>query len=160
MTLPSRITEHFSLAEVEHSETASRFGYSNSVSPELLPAIVHTSEGMERVRSTLGNRAITVNSWYRSPETNAAVGSMPTSQHVKGEAVDFICPAYGTPLAVCKLLTALFGYINFDQLILEHTWVHISWNSIPGAKQRNQVLSLLETRSYASGLTDAKGNPL
>jgi hypothetical protein len=160
MALPSRLTEHFSLAEVEHSETASRFGYDNSLPVELLEKVMNTAEGMERVRSLLGSRPLTINSWYRSLAVNSHLGAKPTSQHVRGEAVDFICPPFGDPLKICKSLIGMVKYIAFDQLILEHTWVHISFNSLPGATQKNEVLSLLETGTYALGLTDKKGNPL
>jgi len=81
------------------------------------------------------------------------------SSFVKGEAVDFICPAFGSPLEICKVIVKYADIIKFDQLILEHTWVHISWKSTPNATQRGQVLSLLSDKSYAKGLTDKSGKP-
>lgn len=159
-TLPDRISNNFCLAEVTHSEAAARYGIVNELPPELLEAVVNTAVGMEKVRAGLGFRPITVSSWYRCPELNASLGSNSTSQHIKGEAVDFICPAYGSPEQICKLLVTLAFSINYDQLIFEHTWVHISWNSNPGAVQRNQVLSLLNTRKYSSGITNQFGEPI
>lgn len=55
---------------------------------ELSNAIM-ASEMMEAIRSYLGDRAITVNSWYRTPEYNRQVGGAKNSYHVKGMAVDF-----------------------------------------------------------------------
>ena len=112
---------------------------------------------MEKVRAALGNKPVKIDSWYRSLELNRALKSKDTSQHLKGEAVDFICPTYGTPTQICKLIVDYQNIIRFDQLILEHTWVHISWNSNPSIAQRGQVLSLLSTGGYANGLTNANG---
>lgn len=160
MLIETLVSPHFNLSEVEHSETAARFGYDNTVPTSIMLAIRNTAAGMEKVRYSLKSYPISVSSWYRALLVNRAIGSKDTSQHPKGEAVDFTCPAFGTPLFICRAIMAQFQYIDFDQLILEHTWVHISWNAIPGAVQKNQVLSLLETGLYSNGLTDKKGNQL
>jgi hypothetical protein len=151
------LTEHFSLEEVTQSSLASRSGIDNSLPPKLIDAVTSTAKGMERVRALLGNLPVSITSWYRCPELNMALGSKLTSQHVKGEAVDFICPAFGTPLQICKRLLYVKELIRFDQLILEHTWIHISWKADPATPQRSQVLSLLATGGYAAGLTDRNG---
>lgn len=153
------LTEHFTFEEVTHSETAARRGIDNTLPAELVETVKKTAVKMEKVRALLG-KPISVTSWYRSLPLNRALLSADTSQHPKGEAVDFICPTFGSPLEVCKFLLENRDLIRWDQLILEHTWVHISWNSIPSGEQRGQVLSLLETGKYALGLTDKKGNPL
>lgn len=151
------LSEHFTLEEATISQTAARQGIDNSHPSQLvIDAAIKTATRLEKVRAGLGS-SIHVTSWIRSPALNAAIGSKTTSQHLKGEAVDFICPAYGDPLAVCKLLVANADLVRYDQLILEHTWVHISWNSIPNAVQRGQVLSLIQDGAYAIGLTDKQG---
>ena len=151
------LTEHFTLEEVTQSQTASRNGIDNSLPGDLYPAVLKTAVGMEKVRALL-DKPISVDSWYRCPALNSAIGSKPTSQHIKGEAVDFICPAYGTPTQIAKFLVSNSDLIRYDQLILEHSWVHISWNSSnPNSGQRGQVLSLLSTGGYSTGLTDASG---
>jgi hypothetical protein len=78
---------------------------------------------------------------------------------MSGEAVDFISPTYGSPLQVCKQIIGYGDIINFDQLILEHSWVHISF-AISSGNPRKQVLSLLQSGGYAQGLTDKHGNKL
>ena len=108
----------------------------------------------------MDEKPINITSWIRVPELNLAIGSKPGSQHEKGEAVDFICPQFGSPLDICIALIKCKDLIGFDQLILEHTWVHISWNSTPNSVQRGQVLSLLSGGKYAVGLTDLNGKPL
>ena len=152
----TQITEHFSLEEVIFSETAERFGIDNSLPPSLESVVKHTADEMEFVRRILG-RPIHINSWYRCPELNTKLGSALTSQHIKGEAVDFICPPFGTPLEICREIISAGTVIPFDQLILEHSWVHISFCSNPSVVPRREVLSLLSTGGYAYGLTDKNG---
>jgi len=154
-TMPLRVSEHFLLSEVEVTQHRN---IDNSLPPELLPAAKNTAKLMERVRSLLQS-AIIVNSWYRCRELNIAVGSNPeTTQHRLAEAVDFISP-YGSSLDICKKILAYPELIVFDQLILEHSWVHISRRADPNAKNRMQVLSLLKGGKYASGLTNKDGVP-
>jgi hypothetical protein len=156
----TQITDHFYLSEVTDSAEASRKNIDNSLPIELYPAVKKTAIGMEKVRTALNDSPISINSWYRCLELNTALGSKPTSQHIKGEAVDFIVPRFGTPAKICKYLLPFQSLIRWDQLILEHTWIHISWNSIPAGVQRGQVLSLLKSGEYATGLTDLYGDSL
>lgn len=155
----TQLTDHFYLSEVINSDTASRTGIDNSLPMSLMQAVLRTATGMEKVRAALGDKPININSWYRCEKLNNLLGSKPTSQHLKGEAVDFTCPSYGTPTQICKNLLTFKALIRWDQLILEHTWVHISWNSIPSGEQRGEVLSLLSDKTYAIGLTDRNGIP-
>lgn len=156
---PLKLSEHFTIAEAVYSNTAIELGLDNNPSRDILWVMEKTATAMERVRAALGNNSIHVNSFYRGPKVNAAVGSKSTSQHLLGEAVDFICPAFGTPVEICRKLISLHELIRYDQLILEHTWVHISFAIAPSAN-RGQVISLLSTGGYANGLTDTKGNKL
>lgn len=153
-----QLSPHFTLAEAILSQQGARAGLDNTPPDSVITVMQEAARHMEIVRSIL-SAPITVSSWYRSPEVNALVGSKPTSQHRKGEAIDFISPTFGDPLAICRKIIEYKNYINYDQLILEHTWVHISF-SITGGKARNQVLSLLQNGGYASGLTDKLGNKL
>lgn len=154
----TKVSEHFSIEEIIHSDKAIELGLRNIPDPQAVLVIEKTAQAMERVRAALGNNPIKINSWYRSPKVNTAVGSKSTSQHMKGEAVDFICPAFGSPLDICRKLIQLQDLIRFDQLILEHTWVHISF-AITTGQSRCQVLSLLSNHKYAVGLTTKKGVP-
>lgn len=151
-----KLSEHFTIAEAVHSDKAVELGIDNIPSRDVLWVMEKTAICMERVRASLSNLPISVSSFYRSPEVNAAVGSKSTSQHLLGEAVDFICPAFGTPVEICRKLIELHDLIRFDQLILEHSWVHISFAIAPRSN-RNQVLSLLSTGGYANGLTNKNG---
>ena len=151
-----KVSPHFSLLEITYSDRALKLGVSNTPGMEDLIACVRTAQEMEKVRALL-NGPIKVNSWYRSEVLNSSLGSKPTSQHRIGEAVDFICPSYGTPFRICKRVSD--SDLQFDQLILEHSWVHISF-AIRSQVPRRQVLSLLANGAYATGLTDRLGNPI
>ena len=153
------LSEHFSLAEAITSQTAERHGLNNTPSPEVIVVMEKAAVKMEKVRVILNNSPIHVNSWYRGMAVNGYLKSTPTSQHTKGEAIDFICPKFGSPLDICRKIIENKDLIGFDQLILEHTWVHISF-SILNSAPRGQVLSLLANGSYAVGLTDKQGKPL
>lgn len=153
-----KLSEHFTLEEATRSSTADRLGINNfEVSFEVLNNAKYIATRMERVRDILGT-PIHVDSWIRCLDLNRALHSKDTSKHVQGLAVDFIASSYGTPLDICEALIKYAPEIGYDQLILEHTWVHISF-CIPSVQPRGQVLSLLATGEYASGLTNKNGVP-
>src|SRR5271166_3609336 len=118
-----QLTPHFSLAELTTTET----GLDNTPPDDLLPTLQLLAEFMEKVRTALGNFPITVDSAYRSPAVNAAVGGVSNSAHALGYACDFTCAEYGDPYHIALTLSAAMdqGHIAFDQLIQEGTWVHV-----------------------------------
>jgi hypothetical protein len=150
---PDTLSNHFTWAE---AEVTNHRNIDNSIPEELWPTIKTTAYGMERIRTVLAFPIITL-SWYRCLELNRAIGSVSTSQHPLGEAVDWICPKYGTPLQVVLKLAKFSDFLRFDQLILEHTWVHVSFKD-PNSRPRNEVLTLLRNKKYALGITDVDGN--
>jgi zinc D-Ala-D-Ala carboxypeptidase len=132
------LTEHFTLEEAIRSNKATELGINNRPgTPEIKLAIIKTAEGMEMVREVLG-APIIVSSWYRGPKLNDAVGGRATSQHCKGEAVDFICPKFGNVNQVFDRIKS--SNIQYDQLIVEKVkrkdgtiseWIHISFSQKP-----------------------------
>ena len=122
-----RLSAHFSLKEATYSPTAINRGIDNTPPPAILEVMKYTALKMEAVRQLLGNRSIYVTSWFRGTELNKAVGGVPGSQHSKGEAVDFICTGYGNIQQICKKLIDSKDVIQYDQLILEPSWIHISF---------------------------------
>lgn len=154
-----QITDHFYWNEVTESDMAARLDIDNTLPPDLVPVIISTARKAEKIRALL-NEPMKITSWYRSLALNTALRSKPTSQHIKGEAIDFTSPSYSTPLSICRRILNYRELIPFDQLILEHTWVHVSFLSDPTVKPRGEVLSLLQSGGYATGLTDKQGKPL
>ena len=86
---------------------------------------------LEPVRERLG-RPIIVNSGYRCPIHNAAVGGVANSQHLRGEAADLHC--YDNR----RLARIIVELGKFDQVILYPTFVHISFKKAGG--NRKQIL--------------------
>lgn len=146
------LSPHFTLAELTRTGT----GLPNDPSPaqiEKLRALcVHI---LEPVREHFG-KPVKVNSGYRSPAVNAAVGSKPTSQHAKGEAVDFEIPGVSN--------TALARWVrdnlDYDQLIAEAVkpndpsagWVHCSW--VPTGRRKQCLTATMGSHGmvYSQGL--------
>lgn len=121
-----RLTPHFSLEELTMSQTAERMQLDNVPVGDVLHNLHRTARSLETVRALLGDKPLVISSGYRSPRVNQAVGGSRTSAHMDGHAIDFICPQFGSPLAICKFLAGQKS-LQFDQLIQEGTWVHISF---------------------------------
>lgn len=147
--MPLDLSPHFTLEEAIITEHRDLNNYPPS---HIIQVMGYTASCMEVVRGILGGSGVRVNSWYRSPAVNKAVGGSKNSSHMRGEAVDFICPKFGTPYDICKELESHRADLKFDQLIYEHTWVHISF-LIPPALPRLEVLTYIpETKSYVPGV--------
>lgn len=135
------LSEHFTLQELTVSEWASRNNVDNTPPEMLISTLKELASKLEEIRAVLG-KPVHVNSGYRSPKVNKAIGGSPTSSHQHGQAADIICPQFGMPEQVCKAIIA--AGIKFDQLILEYPtpdgggWVHIGI----GKKMRQQVLTI------------------
>lgn len=138
-----KLTEHFSLEELTFTQVR---GVDNAPSEDVLANLIALALKMERVRSILGNLPIQVNSGYRCPTVNSAVGGSKSSAHMMGHAADFICPRFGTPLEVVRKLDA--SGVRFDQLIQEGgDWVHISIDP----RMRREVLTARFVIDEATG---------
>jgi len=147
----SNLSEHFTLEEATHSDTAIRLGIDNQPSATQLSNMKFAAEQMEKVRALLG-KGITVNSWIRLPAVNVAVGGSKVSSHMDGWAIDFTCPAFGNPLAVCKAIEA--SDIKFDQMIHEFgRWTHISF----APEMRMQKMTIMNPqKKYVNGILSAE----
>lgn len=64
------------------------------VSPGVVYGMIRIAEVLEEIRVMFGGRPIQINSWYRDPVTNSAVGGAEYSRHLTGDAVDFVIPGY------------------------------------------------------------------
>jgi len=121
------LTDHFNLNEFTASQTATRHGINNTPSQVATERLRMLATTLEQVRSLLGNNSIRISSGYRCLDLNRAIGSSDLSAHVLGYAVDFTCPAFGTPKEVANKIAK--SPIKFDQLIYEGGnggWIHLS----------------------------------
>lgn len=128
------ISKSFSYAEFEASETAKKRHIINVISTfEIRDAVKElTLTVLQPLRNAWGE-PLHINSGYRCPKLNAAVGGVPTSQHTKGEAADIRADH---PIKLAQL--AYDMGLPFDQMIIYPTFVHFS-HKLRGA-QRGQVL--------------------
>lgn len=120
----SQLSEHFTIEEATFSSTAQRLGIANVPDEEKLAHMKLAAVRLEEVRNIL-RAPIHIDSWYRSPELNKAVGGSPSSAHKDGFAIDFICPSFGTPKQIAEAIVG--SCIIFDQCIQEGNWLHISF---------------------------------
>jgi len=130
-----KISDHFSLREIEKSQTALRLGIINTITdPEhLLNVSALAQNVLEPLREKWG--PVSISSGYRHPDLCVALGSKPTSSHASAEAAD--CEMYKSPgnRAVFEWIINESG-ISYDQCILEFEdtsgkdafqgWLHVS----------------------------------
>ena len=86
------------------------------------------AEVLDPVREAYG-KPIYVNSGYRCAKHNAAVGGVPKSQHMLGQAADISLrlTAYGLQDELMKLVRIIVLQGRFDQLIIYPTFLHVSY---------------------------------
>ena len=152
-----QLSKHFQLHEFEKSSTATRLGIKNKAGSGEIKNLTDLCYAvLEPVRAKF-EKPILVTSGYRSEELCVAIKSSKTSQHTKGQAVDFEIAG------VSNLQLALWIQNNcdFDQLILEFWkedegansgWVHCSYNE---GSNRKQVLTF-DGKEFKNGLPEAK----
>lgn len=116
-----KISDNFEMKEFTRSNTAERKGIANNPTPEAVKAIENLVINLLQPLRVMYGKRMVINSGYRCPELNKAVGGVPTSQHMKGEAADVACehPAY---MVECLRRSGL----DFDQCIQYSTFVHLS----------------------------------
>ena len=138
--MSDRISEHVSLKEAIKSNTATRLQIKNEPRElDLVRMALIAEEVFEPLREWV-NGPIKVNSFYRSPELNSAIGGSKNSQHCIGCALD-IDDTFGH-----KTNAQMFDYIknnlDYDQIIWEFgdddncDWVHVSYISEDANRRR------------------------
>jgi hypothetical protein len=147
------LSKHFKLEEFEKSMTATRKGIDNKAgSGEIKNLTDLCYEVLEPVRAKFG-KPIMISSGYRSEALCEAIGSKKTSQHTKGQAVDFEIMGIHN----LKVAEWIRQNCDFDQLILEYFnreeknagWIHVSYNE--KGNNRKQILTF-DGKKYENGL--------
>ncbi|MEM6773085.1 MAG: D-Ala-D-Ala carboxypeptidase family metallohydrolase, partial [Bacteroidota bacterium] len=106
---------------------ATKNGSRIPVNRDVVYGIIRIARVMEEVRSRLGDRPIRVNSWYRDPVTNRAVGGARYSRHLVGDAVDFV-------------VIGIHSYTVYDRL---NSW----WGS-RGGLASSSIFTHIDARGY------------
>lgn len=92
------------------SEATAR-GTRQPVDTSVVTGIIKLAQYLDRVRSMFHSRAIHINSWYRPPDVNRAVGGVSNSIHLLGSAVDFTVEGIA-PLEVYRALDSWHGRVG------------------------------------------------
>ena len=130
--------KYFTIRELSASATARARGIDNTPTASVRASLTALTDNvLDPLRQHYG-RPVIVNSGYRCPALNAAVGGAATSQHLRGEAADITA----TDKRDNRLL---FDYIRnrlpYDQLIWEKgnndypQWIHVSFSRTRNRKQ-------------------------
>ena len=127
------ISKHISYKEGTYSNTATRLGIDNTPNDDQLTNMELVAEKIfEPLRSYVG-RPIKINSFFRCPKLNTAIGGSHKSQHCKGQAMD-IDDTFGKA-SNAEMYHWVKDNLDFDQMIWEFgdddnpNWVHVSYVS-------------------------------
>lgn len=113
-----QLSAHFTLQELTRSATAERLKIPNMFTADVVDNLQRLcTEVLEPLRAHLGH-PITINSGYRCPALNKAVGGVPNSFHLTGRAADI--PRYAGAFDFLMLLGKCSEVIN------EGTWIHVA----------------------------------
>jgi len=134
------ISKHISYKEGVYSRTAMRRGIKNNPNAEQMENMVAIAEEVfEPLRMWVGG-PIKINSFFRSPELNKAIGGSAKSQHCYGQAID-IDDTFGK-MSNANMYEFIKENLDFDQMIWEFgdddnpDWVHVSYVSPEENRQR------------------------
>ena len=151
-----QLSKHFNLKEFTKSETAIRKRIDNTPNLEHTNNLKLVCENLlEPVREHFG-KPVRINSGYRGPALNTAVGGSAKSQHCNGEAVDFEIDGLANP----ELAKWVAENCDFDQIILEFYdpkegpnsgWVHASYSKGKNRKQKLTAVTVSGKTVYKSG---------
>ena len=138
-----QLTDHFHSSEFVRSETATRLGIDNSINdPEIIANIKNLCERVLEPLRAYADCPILINSGYRCPQLNEAVGGSKWSQHKKGEACDIRIADSATG---DRWYSWMKENLPYDQLIKERAhkssnsfWIHVSLTR-DDAKNRRQA---------------------
>ena len=129
-----RLSEHFSLRELTKTNT----GIANVPSEAQVENLKRVCRWLERLRKRWndkygdGDDPIIINSGFRSPAVNKAVGGVPTSNHLTGCAVDIRCIGMEQALRYAAILLDISDQSgeDFDELLIEQKgrviWIHFA----------------------------------
>ena len=125
-----------------YSRTATRLNIDNKPNNDQMQNMCLIAEEVfEPLRVWVGG-PIKINSFFRSPELNRAIGGSTKSQHCHGQAID-LDDTFGRATNA-EMYEFIRKYLDFDQMIWEFgdednpDWVHVSY--VSEDKNRNRCL--------------------
>ena len=134
------ISKHVSYKEGVYSNTAIRRGIDNTPNDEQLNNMeLVANEVFEPLRAWVDG-PIKINSFFRSPDLNTAIGGSHKSQHCKGQAMDI--DDVFNKATNAEMYHFIKENLDFDQIIWEFgnddnpDWVHVSYVSEDDNRRR------------------------
>ncbi len=119
--------KYFTINELTRSTTARLNGIDNTPSQQVINNLTALVDNvLDPLREAWG-KPIHVNSGYRCPALNKAVGGVPASQHMLGEAADITAGSREANRQLYSLMRQL--KLPVDQAINEYDfrWIHVSY---------------------------------
>lgn len=119
--------KHFTIEELTRSTTARLNGIDNTPSQQVINNLTALVDNvLDPLREAWG-KPIHVNSGYRCQALNTAVGGVPASQHMLGEAADITAGSREANRQLYSLMRQL--KLPVDQAINEYDfrWIHVSY---------------------------------
>lgn len=151
----ANLSPNFTLIEMISSDRAKKLGIPNIPDDAHVMNLISLCQDLlEPMRAIIG-MPMKINSGYRSPEVNTAVGGVWNSAHLDGRAADFVVPSMDLNQA-WGMLVLKKDELPFDQLIWETNRLGSQWIHAAIAKQgetpRKEVLYLQQrpNRKYVS----------
>ena len=137
-----KLTEHFTFEELTHSDYANEHGLSNTASEYIEKNLMMLCVLiLEPLRMAL-NRAVIINSGYRSKEVNAGVGGVPSSHHLLGLAADI---HFHSESELKEMLSVLKRNKHLDLALVERSknakWLHVQLPR-PNTTPRHRISSV------------------
>ena len=126
----TKLSEHFTLGELIKTKT----GIENVPNEEQVNNLKRLCGWLEKLRKRWndiygeGDDPIIINSGFRSPEVNKAVGGATLSNHLTGCTVDIRCIGIEQALRYAAILLDISDLNNedFDELLIEQK-THVNW---------------------------------
>ena len=134
------ISKHISDREGVYSITATRRGLDNTPDGEQLANMKLLAEKVFEPLREWVSGPIRINSFFRGPELNKAIGGSSKSQHCKGQAMDI--DDGGCNKTNAQMYKYIKDELEFDQMIWEFgddnnpNWVHVSYVSEDANRNR------------------------
>jgi len=129
-------SKHYSIEDVQRSSTAVSENITEQFQPLSAQTLNHVNEFVTNVLDPLTDRLgskLDIESWWRSPALNAAVGGVSGSYHLTGGAIDADA-VFNGQVDNRKLVVAMYKYdIPFTEMILygsktNPTQIHLAYD--------------------------------
>ena len=145
MNKQEKLSEHFTLEEL----TKTIVKLDNVPNEAQVKNLKRLCRWLEQLRKRWndkyggGNDPIIINSGFRSPEVNKAVGGWAQSNHLTGCAVDIRCVGIEQAIRYATLLLDIsdLNHEDFDELIIERKgysyWIHFAVRPFGNRRRTN-----------------------